>query len=56
MSEKRFCLIDVNQGKEWCVSPCLKIKGHKGKHQHEGLCNNHSCMCYNRKQAGVKNE
>jgi len=45
MSE--LCLIDVNkENKMSFVSPCLKKKGHNGKHQHEGLCKWKSCMCH----------
>ncbi len=26
-------------------SPCLKSKGHKGKHEHYSICRNSSCAC-----------
>ncbi len=40
-----LCLINCYPKTFWVVSPCLKNKGHKGKHKHEELCKNKSCMC-----------
>ena len=42
---REFCLANVGRD-ERIVSPCLRPKGHKGKHKHVGLCKSVSCMCH----------
>jgi hypothetical protein len=38
-----ICLF--NMGQDGYFVPCLKPWGHEGKHAHENLCNNMSCVC-----------
>ena len=39
------CYKNAEPKGSFTVSPCLRPKGHKGKHEHEKYCNAWGCMC-----------